>query len=224
MTKQILFFSFSALTIFSAGIILGQENLAQKLAGRIVLEVESHGEAWYVDPVNLNRYYLGRPSDCFEVMRTTGLGISTDDIAQISIAEKSLTPPKILQNNPINSNTQSQSNQAQENLTQNNPIQSSSQQILIAAGEAIRAGSAKTTEKYFTDGLSSAIQYTLKNYTADQRLTLGNIISGASLKQTTSQTATYSTQVSSPLGGNTDIQIRLAQNERGEWKIEYIGR
>ena len=33
-------------------------ELAKILAGRILLQVESYGRAWYVDPVSWERYYL----------------------------------------------------------------------------------------------------------------------------------------------------------------------
>ncbi len=52
------------------------------LSGRILLQVESHGEAWYVNPVNLQRYYLGRPDDAYGVMRNLGLGISESSYNQ----------------------------------------------------------------------------------------------------------------------------------------------
>jgi hypothetical protein len=54
-------------------------NIATRLKGRILLQVESNGEAWYVNPDNENRYYLGRPADAFQIMRELGLGISNKD-------------------------------------------------------------------------------------------------------------------------------------------------
>src|SRR3989338_7041984 len=60
---------------------------AQKFAGRILLQVQSHGEAWYVNPLDLKRYFLGRPADAFAVMRGQGLGISNDNINKIPAAE-----------------------------------------------------------------------------------------------------------------------------------------
>lgn len=54
-------------------------GLATKLKGKILLQVESNGEAWYVNPENEKRYYLGRPADAFQVMRELGLGISNKD-------------------------------------------------------------------------------------------------------------------------------------------------
>ncbi|RMD58876.1 hypothetical protein D6821_02480 [Candidatus Parcubacteria bacterium] len=60
-------------------------SLAQKLAGRILLQVEAHGEAWYVNPTGLHRYYLGRPEYAWKIMRDLSTGISNDDLAKIPI-------------------------------------------------------------------------------------------------------------------------------------------
>ncbi|OGF25951.1 hypothetical protein A2303_01320 [Candidatus Falkowbacteria bacterium RIFOXYB2_FULL_47_14] len=54
-------------------------GLPERLSGRILLQVEAHGEAWYVYPVNRLRYFLGRPADAFRIMRELGLGISESD-------------------------------------------------------------------------------------------------------------------------------------------------
>lgn len=52
-------------------------------AGRILLQVENSGEAWYVNPSDLKRYYLGRPSDAIRIMRELSLGISRENLALI---------------------------------------------------------------------------------------------------------------------------------------------
>lgn len=61
----------------------GNTDLAKRLAGSIVLQVEKNGEAWYINPLDLKKYYLGRPEDAFQVMRELGLGISREDLALI---------------------------------------------------------------------------------------------------------------------------------------------
>lgn len=58
-------------------------NFAEKQKGKILLQVEKSGEAWYVNPVDAKRYFLGRPVDAFNVMRGLGLGISDDDLNKI---------------------------------------------------------------------------------------------------------------------------------------------
>jgi len=52
---------------------------SKKLAGRILLQVESKGEGWYVNPTDNKRYFLGRPADAFNAMRELGLGVSNKD-------------------------------------------------------------------------------------------------------------------------------------------------
>lgn len=61
------------------------------LAGRIVLQVESNGEAWYIDPQNSDRYFLGRPADAFKLMREKGIGISNVNLQKIPVGLDSLS-------------------------------------------------------------------------------------------------------------------------------------
>jgi uncharacterized protein YkwD len=62
-------------------------TIGQQLKGKILLQVEEHGEAWYIYPNNLQRYYLGRPADAFALMRALSLGISNADLAKIPEAD-----------------------------------------------------------------------------------------------------------------------------------------
>ncbi|MFH0819831.1 MAG: thrombospondin type 3 repeat-containing protein [bacterium] len=65
-------------------------SLASELSGKILLQVEQHGEAWYVNPANEKRYFMGRPNDAFNLMRTLGIGISNNDLSKIQIANENL--------------------------------------------------------------------------------------------------------------------------------------
>lgn len=47
--------------------------------GKIFLQTEKNGEAWYINPSDGKRYFLGRPDDAFQVMRSLGLGISNNN-------------------------------------------------------------------------------------------------------------------------------------------------
>ncbi len=53
---------------------------AAALNGRILLQVQDKGQAWYVNPLDSRRYYLGRPDDAFQIMRAFGLGVSNNDL------------------------------------------------------------------------------------------------------------------------------------------------
>jgi ribosomal protein L30/L7E len=58
-----------------------------RLSGKIVLDVEKNGEAYYINPKNLKGYFLSRPADAFKVMRELGLGITNTDIRKIDVGE-----------------------------------------------------------------------------------------------------------------------------------------
>lgn len=60
-----------------------------RLAGRILLQVQDKGQAYYINPVDFKLYYLGRPADAFNLMRSKGLGITNADLARIVIADLS---------------------------------------------------------------------------------------------------------------------------------------
>lgn len=51
--------------------------------GKIFLQVQNNGEAWYVNPEDGKRYFLGRPADAFQIMRNLGLGISNNDFIDL---------------------------------------------------------------------------------------------------------------------------------------------
>ncbi|MEA2064813.1 MAG: hypothetical protein U9O66_00765 [Patescibacteria group bacterium] len=93
MKKQ---FTIFLILIFIFGLVpinfSNAENLSDRLKGKILLQVESNGEAWYINPDNSNRYFLGRPADAFSVMRELGLGISNKDFNSFNnVAPKRLS-------------------------------------------------------------------------------------------------------------------------------------
>ncbi|MDP3900686.1 MAG: Kazal-type serine protease inhibitor domain-containing protein [bacterium] len=63
------------------------QNLINRLHGRIVLQVESHGEAWYINPVDGQRYYLGDGNTAYNIMRFLSLGIKNDDLRKIEVGD-----------------------------------------------------------------------------------------------------------------------------------------
>ncbi len=63
--------------------VAGDTILAARLSGRIILQVEKNGEAWYIYPKDLRKYYLGRPDDAFRIMRELSLGITRENLAKV---------------------------------------------------------------------------------------------------------------------------------------------
>lgn len=68
-------------TILSTYLAISPANAASPFAGKILLAVEGHGEAWYINPTDDKKYYLGRPADAFQVMRGLAIGISNADFS-----------------------------------------------------------------------------------------------------------------------------------------------
>ncbi|MFA6392313.1 MAG: hypothetical protein WCW66_06265 [Patescibacteria group bacterium] len=55
----------------------GTKAAVSDYEGRILLDVERHGEAYYI--YQGQKYYLGRPSQAFEIMKNLSLGISEEN-------------------------------------------------------------------------------------------------------------------------------------------------
>lgn len=51
--------------------------------GKIFIQTEGKGEAWYVNPADGKRYFLGRPADAFNLMKKLGAGISEKDFGSL---------------------------------------------------------------------------------------------------------------------------------------------
>ena len=66
-----------------AGFIVNENNTNSKLVGKILLQVESHGEAWYVNPKNSKKYYMANGDEAYKVMRILGVGITNKDLEKI---------------------------------------------------------------------------------------------------------------------------------------------
>lgn len=77
--------SLALLLVYAGHSAFADDTIVSRVKGKIVLQVEDHGEAWYVNPVNLKKYYLGRPSDAFDLMKKLGLGITNQDLAKIPV-------------------------------------------------------------------------------------------------------------------------------------------
>jgi hypothetical protein len=61
----------------------GDWSLVNRLKGRIVLQVESKGEAYYIHPKTGQAHYLANGAEAYRIMRELGLGITNSDLAVI---------------------------------------------------------------------------------------------------------------------------------------------
>ncbi len=78
------------LTFDTATAVSQARAMTAKFSGRILLQVERNGEAWYIYPVDNRRYYLGRPLDAFNLMRKLSLGVTHKYIASYTTFPKAV--------------------------------------------------------------------------------------------------------------------------------------
>jgi hypothetical protein len=81
-----------ALTILS--MLLGSGAHAAtpaSFSGKILIQTQSRGQAWYVNPVTLKRNFLYKPAQAFQIMRERGIGISNADLSRIPIGFYAMT-------------------------------------------------------------------------------------------------------------------------------------
>lgn len=62
-------------------------DFTRKLAGRILLQVEGSGEAWYVNAGDNLRYYIADFPDLLKIIALTGKGINTENLNLITDAK-----------------------------------------------------------------------------------------------------------------------------------------
>jgi hypothetical protein len=72
---------------YGPGKLVTDPKLLKLALGRMYIQVETNGEAWYVEPVSKKRYYLGRPTEAYAIMRQFGLGITNADLNKIPVAQ-----------------------------------------------------------------------------------------------------------------------------------------
>jgi len=72
--------------------LIFDEALTKRLEGRILIQVESRGEAWYVNPDDGKRYYMQDGEMAYQMMRYFGLGITDEDLVQIPIYQSDPLP------------------------------------------------------------------------------------------------------------------------------------
>lgn len=92
LTKLRFRASVLAVSLFALLFLFPSTISASNLEGRILLQVEEKGEAWYVNPLDSSRLYLARPHNAFELMRSLGLGASDKDIG---LYQRSKAPTRL---------------------------------------------------------------------------------------------------------------------------------
>ncbi len=72
------------------GALSTNTGLVNRLRGRIVLQVEELGQAWYIHPDDGKRYYMSTGDAAYQIMRYLSLGITNSDLSTIPIYSKEI--------------------------------------------------------------------------------------------------------------------------------------
>lgn len=189
-------------------------NFSQKNKGKIFLQLEKNGEAWYLNPQNNKRYYLGRPRDAFEVIKGLGLGITNENLNKIQINEiaqslKTINQKPTVDQQPIvepaagNNNSESFSN----------PISS-----VISA---IKTKNSANVSRYFKPELEYAVKYGIDSLSAEGLSTFANIFNSLKFESGNGEQKIYSTQIYF-MGNNHTYRITVEKQEDGKWLIANL--
>lgn len=185
------------------------KSLAKINAGKIFLQVESYGQAWYVSPIDLKRYYLSRPDDAFNLMRGQGLGIRETDINKITIGYLSMQ----------NSTATPSSSSSNTNPT----VTDEAKKVIDNAASAIRSNNTATVKNYFTQEAQKLVEYTMSVLDSDGRLLLGNMLSATSLKSSTADEKIYSAEIYVGIvGRKVQVNFHVKKQTDGTWLITNL--
>lgn len=158
------------------------KNFIQKNLGKIFLQTERNGEAWYINPNDGRRYYLGSPTDAFRIMQKLALGITNHNIEKIIIGYINTTKTKPSTNND-------------QNTIKNTTGDPSGDSVIQNIAGAIRENNLEKTLDYFTPQMQTSIEYSMKHLTAEQKFTLANILSGSQLTESSADKKTYTNKI-----------------------------
>lgn len=186
-------------------------SFAKLNAGKIFLQVQNSGQAWYVNPVNYKRYFLGRPDDAWQIMRTLALGITNKNLGQITVGQLPsaivIEPSSIVTPPPDQPPDQP-------------PAQES---VLSRAASSIRNNNSTKTQSFFIESMRKSIEYSIKHLSAESRLLLANILSGATLTSSAATEKIYSTKAYFSLGGyDVPLNFHVQKQSDGTWLIANL--
>lgn len=177
------------------------KKFIQKNSGKIFLQVEKNGEAWYVEPLAQKRYFLGRPIDAFQIMRNFGLGITNADLQKIPIGLLLIKDIVQEQNDPAPATT--------------------TEGVIQLAAAAIRKVNIEQTLLYFTPNMHKSITYSLEHMRKEDLLILANILSGSTPRSATEIKKTYFNEVYFQ-GEKHPVYFYVEKQPDGKWLITNL--
>lgn len=182
-------------------------SFTKQYLGKIFLQVQDDGQAWYINPADEKRYYLGRPGVAFAIMRQLGLGITNENLAKIETDSHYFSIEQ--NNNDKNNYTENENN--------------NSANILHKIADAIKIGDKTKATSFFTADMKKAIEYTIDFLNSDSRLVLANILYGSKLKSSDKNQKNYYNEVYFGLQDKkVPVNFRVKKQSNEEWLLTNL--
>jgi hypothetical protein len=189
-------------------------NFTDQQKGKIFLQTEKQGQAWYVNPQDHKKYFLGSPAEAFSIMRALGLGITNANLDKILIGEIINNTAKIDNNfgKPINDTINSTSSDNAV-LTPN--------KVMMAVANTISSGNPREALQYFSDDIKPAVSFTANFLNQTQRSMLSDILLSSRLTESTAEQKTYTTGVSFN-GQTVNVNFIIKKQPDGKWLLTNL--
>lgn len=178
------------------------ENFALNNKGKIFLQTEQNGEAWYIKPEDSKRYYLGRPADAFFIMKNFGLGILNSNLNKITTGYYLNPVPPV----PPICTTCSKSE---------------AQKTISAAATAIRAKNKTDLVSAMIPEMKQLAEYTLNFLDDEGRLLLGNILSGSKKTSSTDNEVIFTNEVDF-MGDKVKVDFKVEKQADDSWLLANL--
>lgn len=185
--------------------ILIDNNFTKKHLGKIFTQVKQNGEAWYINPSDQKRYYLGRPIDAFRIMQKLALGINNQNLEKISQGYINI----------YKHTEETDKNEENTNIVNND------ENILGKIADGIRGNDDYKVLDGFTPNMRPSIEYSLKNMDSEQKLMLANILSGSELTESQQDKKTYSNTIYFQ-GGYHPAYFHVIKELNGQWYLSNL--
>jgi hypothetical protein len=180
-------------------------NFTNLNLGKIFIQTEKQGQAWYVNPADKKRYFLNRPTDAFAIMRALGLGITNNNIDQIATAYINTTQPGTT--TPYVS-----------------PCEKADDPSLVfkAVAKSFLENNKVEATSCFLPAMKKAVEYTM-DFLGGGRLILANILDGSKLTSSTDMEKIYTNEVYFSLGGyKVPVKFIVKKQLDGKWLLTNL--
>ncbi|MFW5888718.1 MAG: hypothetical protein ACOCVY_03310 [Patescibacteria group bacterium] len=195
------------------------KDFAEKHSGKIFLQVEADGEAWYINPGDGRRYFLNRPSHAFAIMKKLSLG-ATDQIIENIPAGELDQPTKKGKEEKESGETEEETEYPEESCskcsdTESNKGTATAKEAITKAEGAIRRGDKDQAVDYFIEDMHQAVTYTVDFLDEEGRYTLANTLSGSEVSSSGEDEVIYSNSIDFS-GEEVKINFRVEKRD-GRW-------